>query len=547
MPDFPLDLYTATFGEDSYATTLRPDETAGGSPVWVLSVLVAGRIWRWATEDVDIDTDGGTTLHIPGGAHLEVDQKADVLQLDGTEQAVSVENLLPPEDVSALVEAGHEIDDTPAEIALWYPGRTWENRIVALRGSTWLPSYGAQDEPLALTVESPEYQERGRLIEPSGVVSSVTWSSTTKPGDRVDGRVYPLVIGRPDWVPAIVYDTVNNKMVIAQGLVAATQVAIVVDDGNGTSTTSDAGTVTQVRDSLGQWAATTVYTGFVAPGVFDDAEYVSRWMSGYANDGGLNSDRGSGALTGLGDVARWAMRKSTIPTDEGRWRALEDRLNRFLIDFWTNDVELTPWQFVRDDLLPLAPVSILHGPRGLYPVWWPYDAEGGASLVAAVVDVQTSGLQRAGLVEHERRDRPVNEVTLEYYPWQGDLWRYRLTYTGSEILQDATSDTQLVQTSPLRAAVARHRGERRAAPLMQSRCVYQRATAEMVLGWRQYAVSRTPRVVTYDDEAGRFAWLETGTVVQLVDDELGIDRLAWVSRRAWSVDAVRLSFMLWDH
>jgi hypothetical protein len=489
-----------------------------------------------------VSTDAGTTYPYDGG--LDLSGWGQALEIGSTEpgsRQVALEVDWP--GVAARVAAGLPLDLATGELSLHVPGETWEQRIVVLRGATWLPSYGTQDEAIALTVESPEYQDHGRLCEPNGVVSAVTLPAGTKPGDKVDGRVYPLVIGRPDWVPATVYDSVGNNVVVAAGIVDSTEVAVVHDDPASTGTTSDPSTIAQSRDNLGHVVSTAGYNPLIITS--DTMEVVTRWMDGYSTGGGVISDHGSGYITGLGDVARWAMRRSTIPIDEGRWRAVEDRLNRWLVDYWTNDLELTPWAFVRDDLLPLVPVSILHGPRGLYPVWWPYDATGSHDRVAEV-DVHVSGLERVGLVEHERRERPINELTMEYYPWQGDLWRYRLTYTGRDVDAVEAADTFLVQSSPLRAAYSRHHGERRAA-LVQSRAIYQRASAEMTLGWMQYARSRTPRVITYDDTRGRWAWLRPGAVVSLVDADLGIDRIAWVRRRAWSVDAVRLTFMVWDH
>lgn len=528
---------------------LQPGETLTGHPVWVLTVAFAGRLCRWATEDVEITTDDGDTLKIPGGLDIAPEQAVDVARLDGTEASISASGLYPPMDLSELVEDGHELDAQPAEVALWYEGRTWEERIVVLRGLTWLPHYGTREEPIALTIESPEYEDGGRLCEPNGVVSTVTLSGS-KPGDKVDGRVYPLVIGRPDWVPAIIYDITQDKAVLAQGRTDASTVVVGrVEDGTTTNVSEYAGSTEEVRDDLGRWVTVADYSAALGLGLGygDTMEVVSRWNSPSTVGGGILHEHGTGYVTGLGDVVRWAMRRSTIPIDEGRWHAVGDRLNRFLVDYWTNDPTQTPWDFVRDVLLPLVPVSILHGPRGLWPVWWPYDATGGAQDRCAEVDVQATGLERVGLVEYERDERPVNELTLEYYPWQGDLWRYRLTYSGAPRTDAETADTLWASTAPLRAAYVRHGEQRRAAKPIQSRAVYQRATAEQVLGWMQYARCRSPRVVTYEDVRGRWAWLSPGSVVSLVDDDLGIDRLAWVRRRAWSVGSVRLQFMLWDH
>lgn len=74
---------------------------------------------------------------------------------------------------------------------------------------------------------------------------------------------------------------------------------------------------------------------------------------------------------GAGDVMLSILEASSVAVDFLEWRRVANRLNAYLIDGYC-DAITTPMEFIRAQIGPLLPVSIVPGPLGLRPVLFPW-------------------------------------------------------------------------------------------------------------------------------------------------------------------------------
>lgn len=174
---------------------------SGPAPIWLLDLTIAGRTHRYSTRVVQVTwAGGGETYDYRGGLPaVQVEERADILAAGSTPIAPRVSlDLLPDEDLAALVEQGHRLDTIAAEMSWWVPGTDYDQREVILQGRLRGPSYGAYGEPLSVTIE-PELPDYDRPIlsatarvsyEAARVSSGSAWQDSA-------GLVRPLVVGSP--------------------------------------------------------------------------------------------------------------------------------------------------------------------------------------------------------------------------------------------------------------------------------------------------------------------------------------------------------------
>ena len=163
---------------------------------------------------------------------------------------------------------------------------------------------------------------------------------------------------------------------------------------------------------------------------------------------------------------------STVRVDFMEWRRVAPRLNGYLLDGFC-EAPTTPTEFAKAQILPLLPLAVMPGPRGLRPVLWPWldDTE---AIGVAVVDGQ--GLAFGRSVRYlDASDLGSMRVTFGYDPKKG---------TSARI---ATANGQSTVRAVTREAVETDE--------MEARLVWDRATAQQIahdcIRWRSWS----PRVV----------------------------------------------------
>lgn len=504
--------------------------------VWLLELTWASRTFRWASgASVDITSDDGD-LHYVGGLDVEWSDAAGLLSTGAGARALSLPDLWLPEDVDppALIEAGHDLSAARGVVSLWAPGRTYEERWTLLQGRVTAPVYGGRREPIGLTIEEAPYDDRATVIPASARVSLETWPSAALASI---GSVYPTVIGTPGVYteadgtagatagsPAyFVHDAtgVSALYLVAGHPVAATTVRL-INISDGTAATLS---VSSTADSLGRTVATVeAHASLIT--ISDGDEYWCRWSTA---GGGLVDDDGD-LLTGAGSTMRYLLRRTSIRYDPGRTYASIQHLDRYQLSTYIDDPEVTHWDWIADHLLPILPVSVVSGPKGLRPIVYRSEV-----TAADAVDTITAGPDavRTSRVQYDIAET-IQVVQVEYAP-RGDTGDYMrrtvLDGAGADVSASVGS-TRALRQSRLRYLAP---GEVPRDLRIETDVVYDDATAQLIAVEQSALRALRMREVQYDLDPGRYGALEAGDVVALTDSELSLTaQIAYVQAIDWS-------------
>jgi hypothetical protein len=286
-------------------------------------------------------------------------------------------------------------------------------------------------------------------------------------------------------------------------------------------------------------------------GVIPDL-YTCDYAHESTNEGGVPSQTVSDeAMYGLGEILLDLLTFSSVPVDRAAFQSVRPLLDRYRLDFFVDDPTASPLDFIRQHISPLFPVSLVLGPRGLYPVMWlPDDQPDVLALVEGV------GLSRVGLVEYE--GDVWNEISLSYAPnYKGEL-RRKVTASGfdpPELLVDA--DVALSEHVTLSSAYTKASQTRygRRAKAIETIVVYDRATASAIVSWMARAYCQPWRSIRYTVEPDVITRRATtrggpglmlGDYVSLTDSELSIARRAIVRGETWVDTDPEIDLLLID-
>lgn len=224
-------------------------------------------------------------------------------------------------------------------------------------------------------------------------------------------------------------------------------------------------------------------------------------------------------IRGAGDVLIWLLEQMNRPIDFGRCRIAMPVLNRFKLDF-TVDKQCKVWDYVRAQILPVLPISLVTGPRGAYFILWRYDATAEDATVILDADSDTN-VERVSEIESSGDDI-VNKATVRYA---------RSIRSGNymgQVTVDATDADGAIPSSYARSSQRRYRRPDN-APLVnewkwESQCIYDTTTARMVCDWRVLAGAFERRRVTYAVPESRHPEAERGAVAVVTDSRVYLRR-----------------------
>jgi hypothetical protein len=411
--------------------------------VWLLELTFAGRVWRYASEDVTVGSDDGDLDY---SGDLEIDPVREDMDLfsiaiSGLEVPVTFTHL---PGMAGLVAKGHDPASATGELSQWIEGSAYEARRVVLRGRLTDPEWG--EDFLVGTLTQASWDDRGRMPDPAAEVNADT-TDTTNVSSSDAPLAYPLVFGRPGndavtrqgyygGTPALWLDKTeqNPVVVIAGHRVQATQVYLVHDD----DTVGRRYVVTHTTDRLGRTIATVqagtgggttldhlavhpneeYNDGLVAgPASFipDDVNTTLNLFVAWRDEtdstlGALAGDDGA-LLRGGGDLLLYVLRNySSLPVDYGRTAAALPQLNAFLFDGYIDD-GCVPWDWLSTNILPLLPCSVVRGPDGLFPIVWNPDAR--ECDAVAVLDEDLGDFEFGDRVTSDAGN-VTNDFTLRY-------------------------------------------------------------------------------------------------------------------------------------
>ncbi len=457
---------------------------------WLVEVQFGGGVVRMSTEEVVVTTQAGEELRF-SGCLPELEVTISLSELGGVQEAPSLSlEAVWPVSVAELVEAGWPLAFVRAEVSRWVEDTDYEDRRIVVQGYVHNPSYGEEDEPTAVTIEAPPWGASATLPPPGSVVSGYTFGSSASSLAAAQlGRVYPIVFGSPGQVgtaidasgriPATRARWIDQRCVVDGGELYNVSLLIAGHhvDMDRCYVYGEAGSgrvlVRNGYDDLGQpiaylpwfytadgdettdrdWDSAVTYTY----GVTDfDGDFTSSFGDG-GLDGDINTvasgtetpelyiawvddeDLSRGGLAGdAGSVIEYLVRRMGLPVDAGMFAAAKQQLAAFRLDF-AIDTTCTAWDFVRSQLLPVLPVSLVAGPLGVYPVVWRFDATAEDAVEHFDLDTATD-VERLGGIESDT-SRLCNELTITYARTTDGASTGSLTYGGDRY--DADRSDQL--------------------------------------------------------------------------------------------------------
>lgn len=522
---------------------LQPAQAARTPWWWLLSVTWAGQTFRWTSRPDGaeiVDANDDTFLHW-SGLEVEYEARVGLFSDSVSEPSIEVGPLFLPEDVDValLVERGHLPFALPAELSQWFEGDPWERRRRVVTGRVALSGYETPSETVSFRWDGLLSEDESLILRPS---ERLTIPNFPNRAQDDAGKFYPRVYGRPgQGVDPAVFsansvstgayqllrpDTTDPDLRILSGhRVEATVIVVFIDAGSVSAALT--ANVTTTVDGKGQ-PVTTV----VAPFAQIEDKVWADWASADTNGGALLRSDGTGALDGAGEIIVDLLQLTNLPIDLNRWRAVADELNAYKLAFYIDD-DASPLDWIRNEILPVLPLSIALGADGIYPIVWNPDRPALAALTAG------AGIERVGGVEFED-EHVANEITLGYRATgEGGDPGARITLTGDPELAPTTD-----LGSNVYAAASWSTYGRRIVKTLNTLVVNDDATAERCVGWMSRAFAFPWRTVRYTAES-EYAWLSLGDVVTLTDAELH-----WSAKRAivagilWSGHDLAIDFVI---
>lgn len=506
---------------------------------WLLDLTWGGRHYFHSEQHVTADAYGHGAeewldgLDVGGPLMDSVDPLSD----SPAPRSVSITLTLPPGvDVPDLVARGFHLGSATARLLLWAEGTT--EAITVIDGVVRDPQYETAGQPITFALEEMPFDDRALWPPVRAVVDDDTWPNAD---EKALGEMYPWIGGAPPLEepdafgsPGLVVSVTGSDPITGMTLLIAGHhceggtVAIrnVTDD-----TPGDTFTVEDGSDGDGNPVAT---VDLFEPGTTitrDDGgdAYWVRWGTS-THSGGMMV--GGSLMRGAGDVLVWWLARSTIRWDRGRVAALVPRMNAYLLD-WTAtasaDARFSPWDFVREHILPVLPISARMGGGGggLYFVWYDWDAS--ASDAVAHIDADGGLVERASAVSYSPRDDVANEWRLSYrIDSESDKYTARAVVTGSgetAALESSAVTSLLCERSN---AMYGHRVKE-----ITSAVICDAATAGRVAAWKANAHALQHRLVSYSLPRD-MAWIKPGDVVKITDSDIGLSgAVALVDAMPW--------------
>lgn len=481
--------------------------------VLLLELVYAGETHRFTTgATVDVTSADGA-LRFDAGLSLDLEDSADVFSASGSTRSVSVGDLWLPVDVAALVAGGHDLAGARAWLSFWAPGRSYEQRSRYLAGRVYAPTYGGESEPVSFSIVEREYDDGALLIDATARIDAQTWPAADS---AANGKAYPLVVGKPGIFaeydgsagqtlgsPAYPVDVAGKRFLIAGHRVQATTIRLI----NTTKGEARNEAIEHVADGLGRIVATCVVSG-TGLSVVEGDSYFARW-----DDGNAAQDTDGGSLELAGDVLRFLLRRSNLPVDFGRLEAVRAYLNRYKLAFYADDPDVSVFDWIADNLLPILPISLVPGADGLRPLLYRFRA-------TDAVDTLEAGAyaQRIGAVEYDTV-QPIQRVVVRFAPRADTGEHFRRVVVSGDANEVGASSTL-----PLRKSVARYvaPGEGLQTHAIETDCVYDTQTAQLIAQTLAATRALTRRIVRYSCDARRHGGIEVGDVLTLTDAELSV-------------------------
>lgn len=517
--------------------------------VWLLTLTIRGRAYRFSTEPLAVanadDLLGPAVLQFSSGlTFLEYEDTIGLFDSEASAREVSISVLFQQGQATgwtAISDPTRDIGTATGELSLLVEGSDYTDREIIVSGFLGSPQYGSRFEPVEFTITESDWTDAALMPPPGAKVRKATWPKTTGGGhtirrdDAAKGQHYPWIFGEPgshpppEWwgkgssrmamTPALLVqidtDDENNMAQPAKILLAGHAVYLpnspqvhIYNEETGRWFSS---TPVHEADGRGRTVTTTTATasGTSATDYIEPGDGL--WVA-WTGAGGVPNVHHTGPASGAGEVISHLLDWSQLRIDTLRARVVLDEVDGFRLDFWVNEPR-APFDIIKEDILPLLPLSPQVRQEGLAFVYWNWAAR--ASDAVALLNVDAELGERISAVEVSPIEDVYNTVRIDYCQ-DGPDGEYRKTIVYSHENPDDDDD---ISTNPYSWASFTRYGKREGL-VIEAPIIERDETARAVLDWKLHYHSQTHRTVSYRMPQ---AWQarEVGDVVLVTDSIIG--------------------------
>ena len=364
------------------------NQLMGSTPVFCVEFEWGGRVHRYATHDITLQSNGGPLHYLPSIMEFDFLESADLTSINVEANIVSMGLIMDDVDLLERWSQGDTIEGLDAEffyILMRYDvaQQNFEDRVVLYRGQIQEPQFGDPNQFhqfVSISIEAQPYDSNRLLMDSNKYIDT---RFPNRHIDTADGKPYPIILGSAGGVirttagttknihalPAYcvhTYDVSNDaRFMIAGHPITATS-AVIQDDNYETDTKTinfdDDG-----RGNLYAYIELDTSDDVAIPGHSANDESREWWVY-MTGGGGLVNPFGDGDLQGGGDICRWALQRSGQIIDDGAWANLAPILNQYNFEGYINDPKISAWSWLNGNILPFLPITVRMGPNGLRPI-----------------------------------------------------------------------------------------------------------------------------------------------------------------------------------
>lgn len=510
--------------------TYTPEQLQGADPVFCVEFEYAGKVHRYSTNHVIIQSNDGDLEYLPTIRDFDYLDSADVLTVDVEANIVSVGLIFQDIDVLQTIAEGQVLEGIDAEFFYVLTKNdscinTFESRVVLYRGQIQEPVYGDPsdlDDFVSFSIEAQPYTSERLLLDDDMVIDD---RFTDPDSDTATGKPYPFVFGYPVTSDNIYtapvycvkkYDSHNARFMIAGHSVTSTSVKI--QDDNFNSATKSISTAADGQGNIYSYIELVPADNVAMPGTGTSGESREWWI--YLNDGGYINPYGDGSLSRGGDICRWALNRSGQQVDDGSWANLSVILNQYTFAGYINNPEITAFEWLNGTILPFLPVSMQMGPNGIRGIITELWALTYVSTVYSIEVGDDKQCQQSSPVSTLRNTADLsNDISLKY---------------GKRGHDQTMSLTMTVESNLAKQSQNKYGRRPR---VLEADYIYNDGTAAKVVMDKIRALS-TPLQTVEVVAPSELGWIQVGDVVDVTIERVHLDkRKMMVIAKQWT-DAV---------
>ena len=547
--------------------TRNRQDWRGSRVVFILELIWSGRTFHASTEPIDVPSNQGD-ISFHGGLVEEPDVNFQLpelgFQIDSYTTPIAV--YLNDVDISKQASKHNYLDDSIAALSfILVKGdqvQSFENRVELIAGKVKQPVYGHKDKSKGYVefsieneiIESSMYK---LLVGSNAVISSLELSARLNVAsspfspiliagtDLIEvigvqkGKLLPFIIGQSGFY----FDEQNTKQYFG-----ATP-AYVIHAKHGSSNQIWLGiagheveaTTVRIYDDLGNFRTETVEQyvrrdgeifsfvhfvhgsgGFQNPIDDESARYFVSWMNG----GGFKSTLTDADISNAGDLCLYLLSLGGQKVDFEAWNHVRELLNAYKFAGYITNFDLTPVEFLQNEVIPFLPVSIVQGVEGLKPVY-NLLASGASLLALDTITANQEFYRSSGIITLDDVSNLVNDYTLEYvFDDKESVHKRNIRITGKkeDLYQNVTSNLQAVESFQRYGIKSK---------MEKSNFIHDDDTAALV-AFDQIKFYATPsRVIEYITSAN-YGYLNVGDIIRLTDEDISFSqRLVQVISKAY--------------